>query len=219
MKSCVYGVLGLSSLSLLGCSTVMPLNLHSLPDPQYQFNYTAPVLVQAEGQGAEALKARYYLPKVADGLRQLGFQQVMVASAQQSVDNVQLIFRLSVSTEQQAYSYQATDYGYTHTEYFSHCYTDEQGVRACSQSARPVYGPVGTSERVGYTRYSEFKLTGIDSASQQTVLSVIASSSNTHCKDKKVEDFLVERALGYVDLSQRQELAFKVKMPEGYSCQ
>ncbi len=219
MQSRLYGLLGLSSLSLLGCSTAMPLSVQSLPDPQYQFNYAAPVLVQAEGQGAQALKARYYLATVAEGLRQLGFQQVRLASDQQPLAQAQLIFLLSVSTEQQAYSYQATDYGYTHTEYFSHCYTDEQGGRACSQSARPVYGPVGTSERVGYTRYSEFKLTGIDPASQQTVLSVIASSSNTQCKDKKVEDFLVERALGYVDLSQRQELVLKVKMPEGYSCQ
>lgn len=202
---------------LAGCANNMQLYVQSLPDPSYQLDYQAPVTVVPEGSAESILKAKYYLAQVKDQLTLLGFKQVSIGS-EKTTPKDGLLIKVSVTTEQSSYKYNATDYGYTYTDQTTYCQKGKHDKVVCNTNYRPVYGPVGSSERTAYTRRSELRLTGIDNKTHEPVLQVRSVSYNDNCADSKVEDFLVEQTLNRLDLKNRFEQQIKLDMPDSYSC-
>lgn len=88
----------------------------------------------------------------------------------------------------------------------------------CTSKPNTTYGPVGTSERTGYTTLSTFTATARDEMSKRAVYLLRASSYNDDCQAAKVEAFLVEQGLQNLDFHDRVQRNYTVTMPEGYSC-
>lgn len=88
----------------------------------------------------------------------------------------------------------------------------------CTSKPNTTYGPVGTSERTGYTTLSTFVATARDDVSKRPVYLLRASSYNEDCQSSKVEDFLVEQGLQNLNFEDRLQRNYTVTMPEGYRC-
>lgn len=207
---------------LSGCATQIDVALNATPDPDYQFDRKATVLVTSAGGSDEnALNARYYLRDMVNALKDRGFQEVYTdASLPKNHAPIKMTVSLDVGSRQVTYRYTATDYGQVPTSTSTVCKnTKKKDDRLiCTSKPNTTYGPVGTSERTGYTTLSTFTATARDEASKRAVYLLRASSYNDDCQAAKVEAFLVEQGLQNLDFHDRVQRNYTVTMPEGYSC-
>ncbi|MFJ2483450.1 hypothetical protein ACIOWE_24600 [Pseudomonas sp. NPDC087598] len=207
---------------LSGCATQIDVALNATPDPDYQFDRKATVLVTSAGGSDEnALNARYYLRDMVNALKDRGFQEVYTdASLPKNHAPIKMTLSLDVGSRQVTYRYTATDYGQVPTSTSTVCKnTKKKDDRLiCTSKPNTTYGPVGTSERTGYTTLSTFTATARDEVSKRAVYLLRASSYNDDCQAAKVEAFLVEQGLQNLDFHDRVQRNYTVTMPEGYSC-
>lgn len=207
---------------LSGCATQIDVALNATPDPDYQFDRKATVLVTSAGGSDEnALNARYYLRDMVNALKDQGFLEVFTdASLPKNHAPIKMTVSLDVGSRQVTYRYTATDYGQVPTSTSTVCKnTKKKDDRLiCTSKPNTTYGPVGTSERTGYTTLSTFTATARDEVSKRAVYLLRASSYNDDCQAAKVEAFLVEQGLQNLDFHDRVQRNYTVTMPEGYSC-
>lgn len=76
MKRIASTTLFHSGLLLTGCSIFMKGSVSSTPDPTYNFDRSAPVIVTVTPQGANSLQSKYYIPHVISAMKNNGFQKV-----------------------------------------------------------------------------------------------------------------------------------------------
>ena len=216
-----FALLLLTAL-LSGCATQIDVALNATPDPDYQFDRKATVLVTSAGGSDEnALNARYYLRDMVNALKDRGFLEVYTdASLPKNHAPIKMTISLDVGSRQVTYRYTATDYGQVPTSTSTVCKnTKKKDDRLiCTSKPNTTYGPVGTSERTGYTTLSTFTATARDEVSKRAVYLLRASSYNDDCQAAKVEAFLVEQGLQNLDFHDRVQRNYTVTMPEGYSC-
>ncbi|UVK86761.1 hypothetical protein LOY52_18015 [Pseudomonas sp. B21-051] len=212
----------LLTASLSGCTTQFDVALNAIPDPDYQFDRKATVLVTSTNSTDEnALNARYYLRDMVNALKDRGFQEVYTdASLPKNHAPIRMTISLDIGSRQVSYRYTATDYGQVPTSTTTVCKnTKKKDDRlTCTSKPNTTYGPVGTSERIGYTTLSTFIATARDETSKRTVYLLRASSYNEDCQAAKVEAFLVEQGLQNLNFQDRLQRNYSVTMPEGYSC-
>ncbi|MHA3738779.1 hypothetical protein ACXR0M_24295 [Pseudomonas sp. Eth.TT006] len=205
-----------------GCATQIDVALNAIPDPDYPFDRKATVLVTSANSADEnALNARYYLRDMVNALKDRGFQEVYTdATLPGNHAPIKMILTLDIGSRQVSYRYTATDYGQVPTSTTTVCKnTKKKDDRlTCTSKPTTTYGPVGTSERIGYTTLSTFTVTAKDEASKRTVYLLRASSYNEDCQAAKVEAFLVEQGLQQLNFEDRVQRNYRVTMPEGYSC-
>lgn len=219
-----YFLCALSLLTALlsGCATQMDVALNATPDPDYQFDRKATVLVTSASTSDEnALNARYYLRDMVSALKDRGFQEVYTdANLPSKHAPIKMTVTLDIGSRQVTYRYTATDYGQVPTSTSTVCKnTKKKDDRLiCTSKPNTTYGPVGTSERTGYTTLSTFTATARDEVSKRAVYLLRASSYNEDCQAAKVEAFLVEQGLQNLDFHDRVQRNYTVTMPEGYSC-
>ncbi|MFT0213816.1 hypothetical protein VQ643_14635 [Pseudomonas sp. F1_0610] len=210
-------LLSLMLAILTACSNTMQLNLSSLPDPSYTANIHLPVTIIAEGSPESRLKAKYFLPQIQQQFIHLGYNDVRLGTDKTAAEEG-LLVKVKVSTEKVSYQYTATEYGYNHVEPIQYCHSSADNKIICNTTYRPVYGPIGSSQRTAYTRLSSFIVTVIEVLSDEPVLQIKAISYNDNCSDTKVEAFLAEQLLLHFETQQRIEQKIKVKMDKNYSC-
>lgn len=207
---------------LSGCATQLEVALNATPDPDYQFDRKATVLVtSANGSDESALNARYYLRDMVNALKEKGFQEVYTDTAlPQKHAPIKMTVTLDVSSRQVSYRYTATDYGQVATSTSTVCKNSKKkdDRLTCTSTPNTTYGPVGTSERTGYTTLSTFIATAKDEVSKRAVYLLRASSYNEDCQPAKVETFLVEQGLQNLNFEDRVQRNYSVTMPEGYRC-
>ncbi|MFJ2323697.1 hypothetical protein [Pseudomonas sp. NPDC087817] len=207
---------------LSGCATQINVALNATPDPDYQFDRQATVLVTSAGGSDEnALNARYYLRDMVNALKDRGFLEVYTdASLPRNHAPIKMTVSLDVGSRQVTYRYTATDYGQVPTSTSTVCKNikKKEDRLICTSKPNTTYGPVGTSERTGYTTLSTFTATARDEVSKRAVYLLRASSYNDDCQAAKVEAFLVEQGLQNLDFHDRVQRNYTVTMPEGYSC-
>jgi len=212
----------LLTASLSGCATQMDVALNAIPDPDYSFDRKATVLVTSASATAEnALTARYYLRDMVNALKDQGFREVYTdADLPKNHAPVKMTVTLDIGSRQVSYRYTATDYGQVTTSTSTVCKNikKKDDRLNCISTPKTTYGPVGTSERTGYTTLSTFIATARDEASKRTVYLLRASSYNEDCQATKVETFLVEQGLQNLDFHDRVQRNYTVTMPEGYRC-
>ncbi|EJZ59223.1 hypothetical protein I1A_003564 [Pseudomonas fluorescens R124] len=212
----------LLTASLSGCATQLDVALNAIPDPDYQFDRKATVLVTSASATAEnALNARYYLRDMVNALKDRGFQEVYTdADLPRNHAPVKMTITLDIGSRQVSYRYTATDYGQVVTSTSTVCKNikKKDDRLACISTPNTTYGPVGTSERIGYTTLSTFVATARDEVSKRTVYLLRASSYNDDCQATKVETFLVEQGLQNLSFENRVQRNYTVMMPEGYRC-
>ncbi|MBP5078854.1 hypothetical protein HUS84_34400, partial [Pseudomonas chlororaphis] len=67
----------LLSILLTGCATKLDVALNGTPDPDYQFDRQALVLVTVtQGNDESSLNARYYLRDMVNAMKDQGFREV-----------------------------------------------------------------------------------------------------------------------------------------------
>ncbi|MFJ2284086.1 hypothetical protein ACIOUG_23565 [Pseudomonas sp. NPDC087803] len=212
----------LLTASLGGCATQLDVALNAIPDPDYPFDRKATVLVTSASATAEnALNARYYLRDMVNALKDRGFQEVYTdADLPGKHAPVKMTINLDIGSRQVSYRYTATDYGQVVTSTSTVCKNikKKDDRLNCTSTPNTTYGPVGTSERTGYTTLSTFTATARDEVSKRTVYLLRASSYNEDCQAAKVESFLVEQGLQNLDFHDRVQRNYTVTMPEDYRC-
>jgi len=207
---------------LSGCATKLDVALNATPDPDYHFDRKATVLVTSASNSDEnALNARYYLRDMVNALKDNGFQEVYTdASLPKNHAPIKLTISLDIGSRQVTYRYTATDYGQVVTSTSTVCKNKKKKDNQlnCTSTPNTTYGPVGTSERTGYTTLSTFTATARDEVSKRAVYLLRATSYNEDCQPAKVEAFLVEQGLQNLSFQDRVQRNYSVTMPEGYSC-
>jgi len=222
MSRYLFCVLLMLTALLGGCATQIDVALNAIPDPDYQFDRKATVLVtSANGADENALNARYYLRDMVNALKDRGFLEVYTdTSLPRNHAPVSMTLTLDIGSRQVSYRYTATDYGQVTTGTSTVCKNSKKKDERlnCTSTPNTTYGPVGTSERIGYTTLSTFIATARDEASKRTVYLLRASSYNDDCQAAKVEAFLVEQGLQNLNFQDRVQRNYRFTMPEGYSC-
>ncbi|MBY8936101.1 hypothetical protein [Pseudomonas fluorescens] len=222
MTRFLFCALFLLTALISGCATQMDVALNATPDPDYHFDRKATVLVTSVGGSDEnALNARYYLRDMVNALKDRGFQEVYTdASLPKNHAPIKMTVSLDVGSRQVTYRYTATEYGQVPTSTSTVCKSSKKkdDRLTCTSKPNTTYGPIGTSERTGYTTLSTFIASARDEASKRTVYLLRASSYNDDCQSAKVEDFLVEQGLQNLNLEDRVQRNYTVTMPEGYRC-
>ncbi|MGY1451140.1 hypothetical protein ACW582_28770 [Pseudomonas chlororaphis] len=212
----------LFSLLLTGCATKFDVALNGTPDPDYQFDRQALVLVTATtGNDENSLNARYYLRDMVNALKDQGFREVFTeASLPKKHAPIKMTVSLDIHSKQVTYRYTATDYGQVQNSTSTVCKDGKKKKEklVCTSTPNTSYGPVGTSERTGYTTLSTFTATARDEATRRAVYLLRVSSYNEDCQNGKVEAFLVEQGLQNLDFRDRVQRNYTVTMPENYSC-
>lgn len=213
----------LATMALLsGCATQMEVAINATPDPDYQFDRKATVLVTSGGGSDEnALNARYYLRDVVSALKGEGFQQVFTdATLPKNHAPVKMTVTLDVGSKQVSYRYTATDYAQVASSTSTVCKNNKNNDKRvdCTSTPNMTYQPVGTSERTAYSTLSTFIVTARDEVSKRAVYLLRVTSYNDDCQSSKVEAFLVEQGLQNLNFYDRVQRTYKVTMPEGYSC-
>lgn len=205
-----------------GCATQLDVALNATPDPDYQFDRKATVLVTSAGGSDEnSLNARYYLRDMVNALKDRGYREVYTdASLPKNHAPINMTVSLDIGSRQVTYRYTATEYGQVPTSTSTVCKNSKKkdDRLTCTSTPNTTYGPIGTSERTGYTTLSTFNATARDEASKRTVYLLRASSYNDDCQSAKVEAFLVEQGLQNLSFEERVQRNYSVTMPEGYSC-
>ncbi|MBI6907386.1 hypothetical protein [Pseudomonas palleroniana] len=208
---------------LSGCATQMDVSINATPDPDYHFDREATVLVTTSvgGNAQNTLNARYYLRDMVRAMKDQGFRNVFTdTTLPQNPAPIRMTVTLDVDSRQVTYRYTATEYGQVPTSTTTECKKSKKkdDQLTCTSKPNTTYGPVGTSERTGYTTLTTFTATARDEASRRAVYVLRATSYNEDCQAAKVEAFLVEQGLQNLNFQDRVQRNYTVKMPEGYQC-
>ncbi|KIP87893.1 MULTISPECIES: hypothetical protein [Pseudomonas] len=208
-----------------GCASKMDVAINATPDPDYPFDRNAAVLVTtADGDDENALNARYYLHDMVSALKGEGFRNVFTDRTRPSVDTAaDLTFTLDVGSKRTRYRYTANDYGQVTTHTSTVCREDRKSKKKdkrliCTHTPQSHYGVVGTSERTGQTTRSTFTLTAWDRHLRRIVYRLRVTAYNENCQNGKVEAFLVQQGLQYLNFHERIEQKRTVALPEGRGC-
>ena len=222
MKRLLLCSLLLLTALLSGCATQMDVAIYATPDPDYQFDRQATVLVTSVGGSDEnALNARYYLRDMVSAMKDQGFRNVFTdTTLPKNHAPIKLTITLDVESKQVTYRYTATDYGQVATSTTTQCKKNKKKTDqlTCTSVPNTSYGPVGTSEHTGYTTLTTFRATARDEASKRAVYVLRVSSYNEDCQAAKVEAFLVQQGLQNLNFQDRVQRNYTVTMPEGYRC-
>lgn len=213
----------LSTMLLLGgCATQMDVAVNATPDPDYQFDRQATVLVTSGGGSDEnSLNARYYLRDIVSALKGEGFSQVFTdATLPKNHSPIKMTVTLDIGSKQVSYRYTATEYAQVATSTSTVCKDNKKKDNRvdCTSTPNMSYQPVGSSERTAYTTLSTFTATARDEVSKRAVYLLRVTSYNADCQSGKVEAFLVEQGLQNLNFYDRVQRNYTVTMPEGYSC-
>ena len=207
---------------LSGCATQMDVAINATPDPDYHFDRQATVLVTATGGSDEnALNARYYLRVMVSAMKDQGFRNVFTdTTLPKNHAPIKMTISLDIGSKQVTYRYTATEYGQVATSTTTQCKKNKKKTDqlTCTSTPNTSYGPVGTSERTGYTTLTTFTATARDEVSRRAVYLLRASSYNEDCQAAKVEAFLVQQGLQNLNFQDRVQRNYTVTMPEGYRC-
>jgi hypothetical protein len=207
---------------LSGCATQMDVAINATPDPDYHFDRQATVLVTSTGGSDEnALNARYYLRDMVNAMKDQGFREVFTdTTLPKNHAPIKMTVSLDVGSKQVTYRYTATEYGQVATSTTTQCKKNKKKTDqlTCTSTPNTSYGPVGTSERTGYTTLTTFTATARDEVSRRAVYLLRASSYNDDCQAAKVEAFLVQQGLQNLNFQDRVQRNYTVTMPEGYRC-
>ncbi|AZE58767.1 MULTISPECIES: hypothetical protein [Pseudomonas] len=207
---------------LSGCATQMDVAINATPDPDYHFDRQATVLVTSVGGSDEnALNARYYLRDMVSAMKDQGFRNVFTdTTLPKNHAPIKMTITLDVESKQVTYRYTATDYGPVANSTTTQCKKNKKKTDqlTCTSVPNTSYGPVGTSERTGYTTLTTFRATARDEASRRAVYVLRVSSYNDDCQAAKVEAFLVQQGLQNLNFQDRVQRNYTVTMPEGYRC-
>ena len=207
---------------LSGCATQMDVAINATPDPDYHFDRQATVLVTSVGGSDEnALNARYYLRDMVSAMKDQGFRNVFTdTTLPKNHAPIKMTITLDVESKQVTYRYTATDYGPVANSTTTQCKKNKKKTDqlTCTSVPNTSYGPVGTSERTGYTTLTTFRATARDEASRRAVYVLRVSSYNDDCQAAKVEAFLVQQGLQNLNFHDRVQRNYTVTMPEGYRC-
>lgn len=218
-----FSLILLVNVLLSGCATQMDVAINATPDPDYRFDRQATVLVTSVvGSDENALNARYYLRDMVNALKDQGFTEVFTdTTLPKSHAPIQMTITLDMDSRRVAYRYTATEYGQVATSTSTDCKKNKkkEDQLTCTSTPSKTYGPVGTSERTGYTTLTTFTATARDEATKRPVYILRASSSNVACQIAKVEVFLVEQGLRNLNFQDRIQRNYTVTMPEGYHCE
>ncbi|WP_025808500.1 hypothetical protein [Pseudomonas chlororaphis] len=211
----------LLSILLTGCATKLDVALNGTPDPDYQFDRQALVLVTVtQGNDESSLNARYYLRDMVNAMKDQGFREVFTeATLPKKHAPIKMTVTLDINSKRVTYRYTATEYGQVQNSTSTVCKDGKKKDKlVCTSTPNTSYGPVGTSERTGYARLTTFTVTARDEASRRAVYLLRVSSQNDDCQDAKVEAFVVEQGLQNLDFRDRVQRNYTVTMPDGYSC-
>ncbi|MBI6565469.1 hypothetical protein [Pseudomonas synxantha] len=207
---------------LSGCATQMDVAINATPDPDYHFDRQATVLVTSVGGSDEnALNARYYLRDMVSAMKDQGFRNVFTdTTLPKNHAPIKMTISLDVGSKQVTYRYTATEYGQVPTSTTTQCKKNKKKADqlTCTSTPNTSYGPVGTSERTGYTTLTTFTATARDEVTRRAVYLLRASSYNDDCQAAKVEAFLVQQGLQNLNFQDRVQRNYTVTMPEGYRC-
>lgn len=200
----------------------MDVAINATPDPDYHFDRQATVLVTSTGGSDEnALNARYYLRDMVSAMKDQGFRNVFTdTTLPKDHAPIKMTVTLDVDSKQVTYRYTATEYGQVANSATTQCKKNKKKTDqlTCTSTPNTTYGPVGTSERTGYTTLTTFRATARDEASKRAVYVLRASSYNDDCQAAKVEAFLVEQGLRNLNFQDRVQRNYTVTMPEGFRC-
>lgn len=211
----------LLSILLTGCATKLDVALNGTPDPDYQFDRQALVLVTVtQANDESSLNARYYLRDMVNAMKDQGFREVFTeATLPKKHAPIKMTVTLDIGSKKVTYRYTATEYGQVANSTSTVCKDGKKKDKlVCTSTPNTSYGPVGTSERTGYARLTTFTVTARDEASRRAVYLLRVSSQNDDCQDAKVEAFVVEQGLQNLDFRDRVQRNYTVTMPDGYSC-
>ncbi|MFA7946193.1 hypothetical protein ACEK06_27670 [Pseudomonas brenneri] len=207
---------------LSGCATTMDVAINATPDPDYHFDRQAPVLVtSANGSDENALNARYYLRDMVSALKDQGFREVFTdTNKPKQHAPIKMTVTLDIGSREKTYRYVATDYGQVPTSTSTVCKNSKKkdDRMVCTSTPNTTYGPVGSSERTGYTTLTTFTATARDEASKRAVYLLRVTSYNDDCQAAKVEAFVVQQGLQNLNFQDRVQRNYTVTMPEGYRC-
>lgn len=207
---------------LSGCATTMDVAINATPDPDYHFDRQAPVLVtSANGSDENTLNARYYLRDMVSALKDQGFREVFTdTNKPKHHAPIKMTVTLDIGSRQKTYRYVATDYGQVPTSTSTVCKNSKKkdDRMVCTSTPNTTYGPVGSSERTGYTTLTTFTATARDEASKRAVYLLRVTSYNDDCQAAKVEAFVVQQGLQNLNFQDRVQRNYTVTMPEGYRC-
>ena len=180
MSRYLFCVLLMLTALLGGCATQIDVALNAIPDPDYPFDRKATVLVTSTNSADEnALNARYYLRDMVNALKDRGFKEVFTdASLPKNHAPIKMTVSLDVGSRQVTYRYTATEYGQVPTSTSTVCKNSKKkdDRLTCTSTPNTTYGPIGTSERTGYTTLSTFNITARDELSRRSVYLLRASS-------------------------------------------
>lgn len=223
MNRYLFCALLLLTALLSGCATQMDVSINATPDPDYHFDRQALVLVttSVSGSAQNTLNARYYLRDMVSAMKDQGFREVYTdASLPKNHGPIKMTIILDVDSKQVTYRYTATDYGQVPTSTTTECKKNKKKADqlTCTSKPNTTYGPVGTSERTGYTTLTTFTATARDEASRRAVYVLRVMSYNEDCQAAKIEAFLVEQGLQNLNFQDRVQRNYTVTMPEGYQC-
>jgi hypothetical protein len=223
MTRYLFCTLLLLTALLSGCATQMDVAINATPDPDYHFDRQATVLVTTSvgGSAESTLNARYYLRDMVSAMKDQGFRQVFTdTTLPKNHAPIKMTILLDVDSHQVTYRYTATEYGQVPTSTTTQCKKNKkkEDQLTCTSKPNTTYGPVGTSERTGYTTLTTFTATARDEVSRRAVYLLRATSYNEECQAAKVEAFLVEQGLQNLNFQDRVQRNYTVTMPEGYRC-
>lgn len=222
MTRYLFCALLLLTALLSGCATQMDVSIDATPDPDYHFDRQATVLVTTSvgGSAQSTLNARYYLRDMVNAMKDQGFREVFTdTTLPKHHAPIKMTVTLDVDSRQVTYRYTATDYGQVPTSTTTQCKKNKKDDQlTCTSKPNTTYGPVGTSERTGYTTLTTFTATARDEVSRRAVYLLRAMSYNEDCQAAKIETFLVEQGLQNLNFQDRVHRNYTVTMPEGYQC-
>jgi hypothetical protein len=222
MTRYLFCTLLLLTALLSGCATQMDVAINATPDPDYHFDRQATVLVTSTGGSDEsALNSRYYLRDMVRAMKDQGFREVFTdTTLPKNHAPIKMTITLDIDSRKVTYRYTATEYGQVATSTSTECKKNKKkdDRLTCTSTPNTSYGPVGTSERTGYTTLTTFTATARDEVSKRAVYLLRASSYNEDCQAAKVEAFLVEQGLRNLNFQDRVQRNYTVTMPEGYRC-
>ena len=207
---------------LSGCATQLDVAINATPDPDYHFDRQATVLVTSTGGSDEnSLNARYYLRDMVRAMQDQGFRNVFTdTTLPKNHAPIKMTVTLDVDSKQVTYRYTATEYGQVANSTTTQCKKNKKKTDqlTCTSTPNTSYGPVGTSERTGYTTLTTFRVTARDEVSRRAIYLLRASSYNDDCQAAKVEAFLVQQGLQNLNFQDRVQRNYTVTMPESFRC-
>ncbi|QHD04542.1 hypothetical protein [Pseudomonas sp. R76] len=223
MTRYLFCALLLLTALLSGCATQMDVTINATPDPDYHFDRQATVLVTTSvgGSAQSTLNARYYLRDMVSAMKDQGFHEVYTdTTLPKNHAPIKMTILLDVDSKQVTYRYTATEYGQVPTSTTTQCKKTKkkEDQLTCTSTPNTTYGPVGTSERTGYTTLTTFTATARDEVSRRAVYLLRVMSYNEDCQAAKIEAFLVEQGLQNLNFQDRVQRNYTVTMPEGYQC-